>query len=95
MNDGHAFLEDDLVRQDVESSAQGDDVTLRVVTLAVESYDGGLPDLFVLVANTAQLGEHGPIQVFEVEAHFRRLLLLYSLQGVLHMPRLILDILEG
>lgn len=69
LEDGHAFLEDDLVGEDAEAGAQGDDLALRLLALRLEGDDGRLPDLVVLRAYLAQLAEHRLVKCIEEQVH--------------------------
>lgn len=60
---GHALLEDDLVSEEVQTGAESNDLAVGLLALAFQCDDGGLPDLVVLLADGAQLGEDGLIEV--------------------------------
>ncbi len=94
LGDGHALLEDDLVGEDAEALAEGDDLALRLLALRLEGDDGRLPDLVVLGAHLAQLAEDGAVEPVEEEVHPGDLAPLQLGQRLLQEPRLRLDVLQ-
>lgn len=93
LQDCHTLLEYDLIGQDAEAGAQSEDLALGLLTLGLEGDDGGLPDLVVLGAHAAELGQHGVIEGAEEGVDAADLALLHLLEGLLEEARLVFDVL--
>ena len=57
MNDCHPLLEDNLVGEEAEAGAEGENLMLGLFALRGEFEHSGLPDLIVLVPEIAKLGQ--------------------------------------
>lgn len=68
---------------------------LRLLTLGREFEDGRLPDLVVLGAKLAELGEDGGVEGFKEGACFSELALFHFGESITKDARLFFDVLQG
>lgn len=95
LRDGHALLEDDLVGEDAEALAEGDELALGLLTLRLERDHRRLPDGVALGPGVAQLHQHRAVQLPEEGVHPAHLAALEPRQRAAQELGLLLDVLEG